>query len=84
MGEFTGGSFYLTGTNTPDNTTLTPVYIPNATDIAQGFFQITVNSTGNGQCNPAVDTMTFFIRPLPVPSFKWHSFRWLFTTPSVL
>ncbi len=66
----TGGSFYLSGTNTPDNTTLTPVYIPNATDIAQGFFQITVNTTGNGQCNPAVDTMTFFIRPLPVPSFN--------------
>lgn len=66
----TGGRFFQPGTAISDSSTMTPIYWPNAADIAQGYFQVTLTSTGNGFCTPAVDTMTFYIRPIPVPSLS--------------
>lgn len=53
------------GTFTPSNTDLNPVYTPSATDISNGFASITITSTGNGQCNPVSDVVNLQITPAP-------------------
>lgn len=53
------------GTFTPGPTSLNPVYIPTASEIAAGSVTLTLTSTGNGQCLPVSDNMTVTITPPP-------------------
>ncbi|MEM6892910.1 MAG: T9SS type B sorting domain-containing protein, partial [Bacteroidota bacterium] len=48
-----------------DNTLLTPVYTPGATDIADGAVILTLQANGNGSCPAVVDVMTLRIEPAP-------------------
>ncbi len=60
-GIWTGG----TGVFTPNNTTLNANYIPSASEISAGTVTLYLTSTGNGNCNPVVDSMTITIDPQP-------------------
>lgn len=50
-GIWTGGS----GTYTPNNTALTATYTPSAGELSSGFVNLTLTSTGNGNCNASSD-----------------------------
>lgn len=58
----TGGVF------TAPNDTIT-TYYPTPTDITNGYFFLTVSTTGNGVCNLDLDTLTYTIYPIPQPMF---------------
>ncbi|MFH2143891.1 MAG: PKD domain-containing protein [Bacteroidota bacterium] len=53
------------GTYNPNNTTLNAVYTPTAVEIAQGYADLTLTSTGNGTCNSESDQVHFTITPAP-------------------
>ena len=56
-----------TGTFSPNDSTLTATYTPNATDNDTLMFVLT--SYGNGLCNAVSDTMMIFRNILPTPAF---------------
>ncbi|MCW5899815.1 MAG: gliding motility-associated C-terminal domain-containing protein [Flavobacteriales bacterium] len=51
---WSGGS----GTFSPSTTNMNPIYTPSPADLAAGSVTITLTTTGNGLCNPAIDQMT--------------------------
>jgi gliding motility-associated-like protein len=53
------------GTYAPNNTTLNAVYTPSAAEVAAGFVNLTLTTTGNGNCVAVSDQMTIFISPAP-------------------
>ncbi|HBX53136.1 MAG: hypothetical protein A2275_02605 [Bacteroidetes bacterium RIFOXYA12_FULL_35_11] len=61
-GIWSGG----TGTYNPNNTSLTTVYTPSATEITAGFTVLTLTSTGNGTCSAVSDNLTITINPTPI------------------
>jgi gliding motility-associated-like protein len=58
-GQWSGGA----GTFAPNSTTLNASYSPTAAEQAAGFVQLTLTSTGNGNCNPEQDTVTLYFTP---------------------
>ncbi|MCA1763163.1 MAG: gliding motility-associated C-terminal domain-containing protein [Flavobacteriales bacterium] len=61
-GVWSGG----TGTFIPSNTTLNATYQPSADDISNGFVNLTLTSTSNGNCNSESDQMTINFTPAPI------------------
>jgi gliding motility-associated-like protein len=61
-GTWSGGS----GTFTPNASALNATYAPSAADIAAGQVTLTLTTTGNGNCTPAVDSKTIFYTPAPI------------------
>jgi gliding motility-associated-like protein len=61
-GVWSGG----TGTFSPNNSTLNATYTPGAADIAAGMVVLTLTTTGNGNCAPAVDTKVIYYTPAPI------------------
>ncbi|MCA1751041.1 MAG: hypothetical protein LC670_04500, partial [Flavobacteriales bacterium] len=61
-GQWTGG----TGVFTPNATSLTATYQPSAAEIATGFVTLTLNTTGNGNCNAESDQVTITFTEAPV------------------
>jgi len=51
-----------------DNSLLTPVYTPGASDITAGTVTLTLQANGNGSCTPTTDDITITINPLPTPT----------------
>jgi len=64
----TGGLWSTSGTGsfTPNNTTLNAIYTPSPNDITNGSVNLYLTTTGNGNCNPVIDSMTITITPAPV------------------
>jgi len=60
-GSWSGGL----GTFTPNNTTLNATYSPTAAEIAAGTVNLTLTTTGNGNCNAVTDNMTITITLAP-------------------
>lgn len=54
-----------TGSFSPDNSAESPVYIPSLDDKAAGEVNITVMSSGTGQCSPAIASSKVSITPPP-------------------
>lgn len=54
------------GTFSPADTVLNAIYTPSATDIANGFVNIVLNSVDHGSCTQGKDTMRVTIQPIPV------------------
>ncbi|MFY9311096.1 MAG: PKD domain-containing protein [Bacteroidia bacterium] len=52
-GIWSGGS----GTFIPNNTTLNATYTPTSLELAAGFVDLTLTTTGNGSCNAASDAV---------------------------
>ncbi len=52
-GIWSGG----TGTFTPNNTVLTATYTPSASEVSAGLVNLTLSSTGNGNCNQVTDNV---------------------------
>ncbi|MCD6068475.1 MAG: domain containing protein [Bacteroidetes bacterium] len=64
-GVWTGGA----GTFAPDSTNLNAVYTPTATEISNGFVQLTLTTTNNGNCTAVSDLVKFdFVTP-PIANF---------------
>jgi gliding motility-associated-like protein len=61
-GIWTGGS----GSFTPNNTSLNPIYVPSPADIAAGSVTLTLNSTNNGGCNQVKDSMVINFTNPPI------------------
>ena len=62
-GIWTGGA----GTFNPGNTSLTTTYTPSSAEVAAGSVSLTLNSTNNGSCNQASDTIVIsFTNPASV------------------
>ncbi|MCX7954699.1 MAG: PKD domain-containing protein [Bacteroidales bacterium] len=61
-GIWSGGN----GTFIPNETTLNAVYIPSASEIANGNVKLILTTTGNGNCLPVTDTVNITIMPKPV------------------
>jgi len=53
------------GTFTPNNTTLNATYTPTATEISTGSVNLTLTTTGNGNCLAVNDQMKIIITPAP-------------------
>jgi len=60
-GSWSGGS----GSFTPNADDLNAVYTPSATEIAAGSVTLTLTTTGNGDCDPVSDNVTFTFGPSP-------------------
>lgn len=63
-----GGGRWIGGTTsafTPNRNQLSTTYTPTAADIAAGTITLTLESTGNGTCNPVQDAVTITITPPP-------------------
>ncbi len=60
-GIWSGG----TGTFTPNNTALTTTYTPSAAEISAGVANITLTSTGNGNCNAVSDQLLIIFNNAP-------------------
>jgi len=60
-GIWTGG----TGIFNPNNTTLNATYTPSAAELANGFVNLTLTTTGNGNCNAVSDQMTITFTDAP-------------------
>ncbi|HEU4716573.1 MAG TPA: hypothetical protein VFU15_02015, partial [Bacteroidia bacterium] len=60
-GQWSGGL----GLFSPSATSLNATYTPTAGEIASGFVNIILTTTGNGSCNPARDTMRINFTPAP-------------------
>ncbi len=54
------------GTYNPDNITLNTVYTPTAAEIAAGYVDLVLTTTGNGNCMQESDTVHITITPAPV------------------
>src|SRR5690606_10913429 len=61
-GTWSGGS----GTFAPNANTLNASYSSSAADIAAGQVTLTLTTTGNANCTPAVDSKTIFYTPAPI------------------
>ncbi|HYG49346.1 MAG TPA: PKD domain-containing protein, partial [Flavobacteriales bacterium] len=55
-----------TGIFSPDNLTLNATYQPSPADVSAGTVTLYLESTGNGQCNPAIDSITVVFTAAPV------------------
>jgi hypothetical protein len=66
----TGGQWSTSGsgTFTPSNTTLATTYLPSSADTAAGQVTLYLTTTGNGLCNPVIDSLlvTFTDAPFVV------------------
>lgn len=60
-GVWSGGN----GTFAPDNTTLSAIYTPSASELSNGSVTLTLTSTGNGNCNAESNTVTYTFTPSP-------------------
>ena len=60
-GTWSGGS----GTFTPDADDLNAVYTPSAGEITAGSVTLILTSTGNGNCLPVSDNVTYTFSPAP-------------------
>src|SRR5690554_1621561 len=60
-GIWTGGG----GIYSPSDTALNLQYTPNAAEIAAGKAVLYLTTTGNGNCNPEVDSVTIYISATP-------------------
>ncbi len=58
-GIWSGGS----GVYLPSNTSLTITYVPSSTEISNGFANLILTTTGNGQCPAGSDTVTILYVP---------------------
>ncbi len=63
-GQWTGGL----GIFTPSNTSLGATYSPTATEIANGFVNLTLTSSGNGSCIAVSDIVRINYTPAPTIS----------------
>jgi gliding motility-associated-like protein len=54
-----------TGSFSPSNTSLSPVYTPSAPEIAAGSVMLYITTTGNGSCLPVMDSVLFTITTAP-------------------
>ena len=61
-GIWSGGS----GTFTPSNSVLNPTYTPSASEISSGLVNLSLTSTGNGNCNQVVDQLLIIFNNAPV------------------
>lgn len=61
-GTWSGG----TGTFTPNANALNATYTPGAADLAAGQVTLTLTTTGNGSCTPAVDSKTITYTDAPI------------------
>lgn len=61
-GIWSGG----TGTFTPSNSVLNPTYTPSASEVSAGVVNLSLTSTGNGNCNQVVDQVLIIINNAPV------------------
>ncbi|MBO9700559.1 MAG: gliding motility-associated C-terminal domain-containing protein [Sporocytophaga sp.] len=62
----TGGNWITGGgTYSPGRTALTTTYTASASEVAAGFFTLTLESTGNGNCNPVSKTLNVLVDPKP-------------------
>jgi len=61
-GNWSGG----TGTYIPNSSVLDALYTPSAAEIASGGLNLTLTSTGNGNCTPVTDVVHISISPAPV------------------
>lgn len=61
-GQWSGG----TGTFSPDNQTLNATYTPSITEINNGFVDLTLSTTGIGNCLAVTDVMRINITPAPI------------------
>lgn len=68
-GTVTGasGGNWTTGTGTfsPGRNALTTTYTASAAEVSAGFFTLTLESTGNGNCNPVSKTLNVLVDPKP-------------------
>ncbi len=55
-----------TGTFSPNNMSLNPIYMPSAADLAAGVITLTLTSTNNGNCLQVVDSVKINYTPSPV------------------
>lgn len=64
----TGGAWSSSGTGTfsPNNTVLNPVYFASAADTTAGNVIITLSTTGNGSCSASSSTMNINFSPAPL------------------
>lgn len=60
--QWTGGA----GSFSPSANVLNPTYTPTAAEITAGSMQLYVSSTGNGDCNTVMDSLTITFNPAPV------------------
>jgi gliding motility-associated-like protein len=58
-----------TGTFSPNDSSLSAVYTPSASDAGLGTLYFYASTTGNGNCVPAVDTMMVLLGNTPVAAF---------------
>ncbi len=63
-GIWSGG----TGVYTPNNTTLNATYTPTAGELAAGFINLTLTTTGNGTCISTSDVMVITFTNAPIVS----------------
>ncbi|MBK8498964.1 MAG: IgGFc-binding protein, partial [Flavobacteriales bacterium] len=56
------------GTFSPNNTTLNATYTPTVAELANGTLTLTLTTTGNGTCNPAMSDRVITFTPAPVVS----------------
>jgi len=61
-GQWTGGN----GTYTPSNTDLGATYTPTSAEITTGSVMLTLQTTGNGNCNMETDNVLITIDPSPI------------------
>ena len=55
-----------TGLFSPNNNTLNATYTPSASELANGFVNLTLTTTGNGNCNAVNDQMTITFTDAPI------------------
>jgi len=60
-GIWSGG----TGTYSTSNTDLNAIYTPSSTEITAGTTTLYLTTTGNGTCNPEIDSLIITIDPIP-------------------
>lgn len=60
-GIWSGG----TGTFTPSNSVLNPTYTPSASEISAGVVNLSLTSTGNGNCNQVTDQVLIIFNNAP-------------------
>lgn len=61
-----GGS----GTFSPSNSILTPMYLPSATEITNGFVTLTLTTVNNGLCLATNDVIRINYQPKPIANFS--------------
>ena len=84
----TGGQWFGAGSFSPNSTTLNAKYYPSAFEIATGYADIRLVTTGNLGCPALTDTVRILIRPNPTPlisgtlqSCQFNTYR--YATPYV-